>query len=66
MYQSCATAWWGDVIRRTAVGADADARRVEDCMERIVPALLHRFSSLAGYRLFDDTLSARAVRSRLG
>jgi len=29
----------------------------------IVPALLYRFSSRAGHRLFDDTLSARAYRA---
>ncbi|EGO00049.1 hypothetical protein SERLA73DRAFT_152177 [Serpula lacrymans var. lacrymans S7.3] len=48
--------WWTDVIRRTAVGAGADAQAVEDSLPHIVPRLLSRFSSKEGYKLFDDSL----------
>jgi hypothetical protein len=59
-YTSGATQWWAEVIRRTAIGAGADSLRVDSSLERIVPELMHRFSSREGYRLFDDTLSTRA------
>ncbi|KAI0700880.1 HAD hydrolase subfamily IA REG-2-like protein [Cytidiella melzeri] len=55
-YKSGADAWWGEVIRRTAIGAGADPTAVELHLENIVPKLLTRFSSREGYRLFDDSL----------
>jgi len=58
VYQSGAQEWWGQVIRRTAIGAGADPQAVDKSLEHIVPRLLHRFSSREGYKLYDDSLSA--------
>ncbi|KAJ3553103.1 hypothetical protein NM688_g3796 [Phlebia brevispora] len=55
-YQSGAEGWWGEVIRRTAIGAGADPAAVDKSLGQIVPRLLKRFGSREGYRLFDDTL----------
>ncbi|KAI0690180.1 HAD hydrolase subfamily IA REG-2-like protein [Cerioporus squamosus] len=55
-YRGGAEEWWGDVIRRTAVGAGADPKVVDSSLEEIVPRLLKRFSSREGYKLFDDSL----------
>jgi len=48
--------WWSDVIKRTALGAGADAQAVEDSIAEIVPRLMTRFSSKEGYKLFDDAI----------
>ncbi|KAG8808215.1 hypothetical protein FRC19_006056 [Serendipita sp. 401] len=58
--------WWGDVIRRTAIGAGADRAIVEESLPQIVPRLLHRFSSKEGYVLFDDTLPTIEALSQRG
>ncbi|GBE81490.1 Putative uncharacterized hydrolase [Sparassis crispa] len=58
VYQSGATGWWGEVIRRTAVGAGADPQVVDRSLAEIVPRLLHCFSSREGYKLFDDSMLA--------
>ncbi|KAI0093338.1 HAD hydrolase subfamily IA REG-2-like protein [Irpex rosettiformis] len=55
-YKSGAEAWWGEVVRRTAIGAGADPADVDKHLGKIVPRLLTRFSSKEGYRLFDDSL----------
>ncbi|RPD78291.1 HAD hydrolase subfamily IA REG-2-like protein [Lentinus tigrinus ALCF2SS1-7] len=55
-YRGGAEEWWGDVIRRTAVGAGADPKVVDSSLGEIVPRLLKRFSSREGYKLFDDSL----------
>ncbi|KAI0769665.1 HAD hydrolase subfamily IA REG-2-like protein [Trametes elegans] len=57
VYRGGAEEWWGDVIRRTAIGAGADARAVDASLGEIVPRLLKRFSSREGYKLFNDSLS---------
>jgi len=59
-------AWWGEVIRRTAVGAGAPSEAVEDALPEIVPRLLKRFSSKDGYRLFDDALPTLKKCRELG
>jgi len=57
--------WWSEVVYRTAVGAGAEPTRVERALPDIVPALLHRFSSKEGYKLYDDALpTLRALRER--
>ncbi|OSD03963.1 HAD hydrolase subfamily IA REG-2-like protein [Trametes coccinea BRFM310] len=56
VYRGGAQDWWGDVIRRTAVGAGADPKAVDASLGEIVPRLLKRFSSREGYKLFDDSL----------
>ncbi|KAH9894978.1 HAD hydrolase subfamily IA REG-2-like protein [Cubamyces lactineus] len=56
VYRGGAQEWWGDVIRRTAVGAGADPKAVDASLGEIVPRLLKRFSSREGYKLFDDSL----------
>ncbi|OCH88267.1 HAD hydrolase subfamily IA REG-2-like protein [Obba rivulosa] len=56
VYVSGAPGWWGEVIKRTALGAGADTEAVDKSLEEIVPRLLQRFSSREGYKLFDDTL----------
>ncbi|KAH8079446.1 HAD hydrolase subfamily IA REG-2-like protein [Cristinia sonorae] len=55
VYGDGARRWWGEVIRRTALGAGADPEAVERNIGEIVPRLLHRFSSKEGYKLYDDT-----------
>ncbi|KAH9832302.1 HAD hydrolase subfamily IA REG-2-like protein [Rhodofomes roseus] len=55
-YQSGAEGWWGEVIRRTALGAGADPQAVDRSLGEIVPRLLHRFSSREGYKLYDDSM----------
>ncbi|KAF8263527.1 HAD-like protein [Lactarius quietus] len=69
-YHAGAEMWWRDVIFRTATGAGADAGVVEKHIGSIVPALMKRFSSREGYRLFDDTLETlrtfRAMGVRTG
>ncbi|PCH43537.1 HAD hydrolase IA REG-2-like protein [Wolfiporia cocos MD-104 SS10] len=55
-YQSGAEGWWGEVIRRTAVGAGADHNAVGSSLPELTRRLLHRFSSREGYRAFDDAL----------
>jgi len=57
VYQSGAQEWWGEVIKRTAIGAGADSRAVDQSSDQIVPRLLHRFSSREGYKLFNDSLA---------
>ncbi|KAH9929308.1 HAD hydrolase subfamily IA REG-2-like protein [Amylocystis lapponica] len=57
-YQSGAQEWWGEVIRRTAVGAGGDPNAVDKSLAEIVPRLLKRFSSREGYRAFDDSILA--------
>ncbi|KAI0365621.1 HAD hydrolase subfamily IA REG-2-like protein [Pilatotrama ljubarskyi] len=56
VYRGGAQEWWGDVIRRTAVGAGADPKAVDASLGEIVPRLLKRFSSREGYKLFDDSI----------
>ncbi|KAI0645440.1 HAD hydrolase subfamily IA REG-2-like protein [Trametes meyenii] len=56
VYRGGAEEWWGDVIRRTAVGAGADPKAVDASLGEIVPRLLARFSSRQGYKLYDDSL----------
>ncbi|KAF9648579.1 HAD hydrolase subfamily IA REG-2-like protein, partial [Thelephora ganbajun] len=56
VYASGAPEWWGEVIRRTALGAGADPTLVDRSMDAIIPALLGRFSSEEGYKLFDDAM----------
>ncbi|KAJ3488090.1 hypothetical protein NLI96_g3084 [Meripilus lineatus] len=65
VYQSGHTDWWGEVIKRTAIGAGADPRAVDASLSLIVPKLLHRFSSKEGYKLFDDTLPCLQELKRL-
>ncbi|KAL7281252.1 hypothetical protein ACG7TL_004560 [Trametes sanguinea] len=60
VYRGGAQDWWGDVIRRTAVGAGADPKAVDASLGEIVPRLLKRFSSREGYKLFDDSLPTPA------
>lgn len=55
-YRKGVSAWWEEVIRRTAIGAGADAQAVSQSLDEIVPRLIHRFSSKEGYKLFDDTV----------
>jgi len=57
-YESGAARWWGEVIKRTALGAGADEHAVEASLGEIVPRLLHRFASREGYKLFDDAMPA--------
>ncbi|KZT08495.1 HAD-superfamily hydrolase [Laetiporus sulphureus 93-53] len=69
-HQHGSEGWWGEVIRRTAVGAGADPAAVDRSLAEIVRRLLLRFSSREGYKLFDDALPAlqhlRAVDIRTG
>ncbi|KAI0718495.1 HAD hydrolase subfamily IA REG-2-like protein [Fomitopsis betulina] len=55
-YESGAEGWWGEVIKRTAIGAGADPQAVDRSLDEIVPRLLERFSSREGYKLYNDTI----------
>ncbi|KXN85365.1 Haloacid dehalogenase-like hydrolase domain-containing protein 3 [Leucoagaricus sp. SymC.cos] len=55
-YSQGADAWWGEVIRRTALGAGADERVLDASIHKIVPTLLERFSSREGYTAFEDAI----------
>jgi len=45
-------------VRRTAIGAGAPPKVVEESLSVIVPKLMRRFSSKEGYELYDDALPA--------
>ncbi|KAI0051171.1 HAD-like protein [Auriscalpium vulgare] len=66
VYQSGATNWWTEVVRRTATGAGADPHLVEKHMDGIMPSLMHRFSSSEGYKLFDDALDTLMQLKEMG
>ncbi|CAG7850515.1 SubName: Full=Uncharacterized protein {ECO:0000313/EMBL:CCA67583.1} [Serendipita indica DSM 11827] len=61
-----ASAWWAEVIRRTAIGAGAEPKAVDDALPKIVPSLLKRFSSKEGYTLYDDTVPTLNALHRRG
>ncbi|KDQ53589.1 hypothetical protein JAAARDRAFT_136995 [Jaapia argillacea MUCL 33604] len=48
--------WWGEVIRRTAIGAGADPIAVTKHISTMTPLLIERFSSKQGYTLYPDTI----------
>lgn len=52
------TSWWTEIIRRTALGANASPTLVTEHLPDIVPKLMKRFSSDEGYMLFEDVLPA--------
>ncbi|KAF5380406.1 hypothetical protein D9615_004494 [Tricholomella constricta] len=56
VYANGSQAWWSEVIRRTALGAGADQKALDASLPKIVPRLLHRFSSKEGYRAFEDAI----------
>ncbi|KAK7053366.1 hypothetical protein VNI00_003992 [Paramarasmius palmivorus] len=53
-YEQGSQDWWGEVIRRTALGAGAN--REDASLSDIVASLMKRFSSREGYRAFDDAI----------
>ncbi|EKM81039.1 hypothetical protein AGABI1DRAFT_105876 [Agaricus bisporus var. burnettii JB137-S8] len=55
-YTQGADAWWGEVIRRTALDAGADPRVLDASLCEIVTKLLKRFSSGEGYAAFEDAI----------
>jgi HAD superfamily hydrolase (TIGR01549 family) len=55
-YEQGSQSWWADVIKRTALGAGADARALDESLEYIVPSLMKRFSSGEGYKEFEDAI----------
>ncbi|KAJ7770131.1 HAD-like domain-containing protein [Mycena maculata] len=50
------TSWWSAVIKRTALGAGADAKVLDASLSAIVPQLMASFSTKEGYKVFDDAL----------
>ncbi|KDQ28059.1 hypothetical protein PLEOSDRAFT_50883 [Pleurotus ostreatus PC15] len=56
-YKGGNNAWWGEVIKRTALGAGGDPDKVENSLPKIVPSLLRKFSSSGGYVAFGDAIS---------
>jgi len=58
VYTKGSQAWWSEVIRRTALGADADPDALEASLPTIVSRLMTRFGSKEGYRVFDDAIPA--------
>jgi len=66
-YNQGADAWWGEVIRKTALGAGADDRALDASIHQIVPKLLDRFSSKEGYAVFEDAIpTIRRLHDELG
>lgn len=61
-----ATGWWGEVIRRTAIGAGADVSATDKHLPRIIPALMEQFSSSKGYVLYPDAVPTLRELQRLG
>lgn len=61
-----AQAWWREVIRRTALGAGADEQALKESLHEIVPALMRRFSSKEGYKVFDDAIPTMLHLHSLG
>jgi len=57
-YRRGAEEWWGEVIKRTALGAGADSELVKKSLGDVVPSLLKRFSTKEGYKLFNDSVPA--------
>ncbi|KAJ7096225.1 HAD-like domain-containing protein [Mycena epipterygia] len=55
-YGDDASSWWSDVIRRTALGAGAEPKVLDDSLSAIVPRLMATFSTKEGYKAFDDSL----------
>ncbi|KAK0485880.1 HAD-like domain-containing protein [Armillaria novae-zelandiae] len=68
-YDSGSTAWWSEVIRRTALGAKADSAALDRSLQDIVHGLMRRFSSREGYKAYDgaiplvEELHARGIRT---
>ncbi|KAF8622735.1 hypothetical protein AX15_006825 [Amanita polypyramis BW_CC] len=59
--------WWADVIQRTALGAGADAKRLQQSLPLIVSHLLKRFSSREGYKAFGDAIpTIKHLHERMG
>ncbi|KAF8210374.1 HAD hydrolase subfamily IA REG-2-like protein [Mycena galopus ATCC 62051] len=57
VYGSDTSSWWSEVIRRTALGAGAEPKVLEDSLPLITPRLMKAFSSKEGYKAFDDSFS---------
>ncbi|KAF7361811.1 putative hydrolase C7D4.05 [Mycena venus] len=55
-YDKDASSWWSEVIRRTALGAGAEPKVLENSLSLITPRLIKAFSSKEGYKAFDDSL----------
>ncbi|KAJ6625548.1 HAD-like domain-containing protein [Mycena sp. CBHHK59/15] len=58
VYGANSLSWWSEVIRRTAVGAGADAKAVDASLSLIAPRLMASFSNKEGYKAFDDSIPA--------
>ncbi|KZP18684.1 HAD hydrolase subfamily IA REG-2-like protein [Athelia psychrophila] len=58
--------WWGEVIKRTALGAGADPTKLEEHHSILTQRLMHRFSSSEGYELFDDTMPTLRTLNDMG
>ncbi|KAJ7703100.1 HAD-like domain-containing protein [Mycena rosella] len=50
------SAWWTDVIQRTALGAGAEPQALNASLSDIVQTLMSTFSTKQGYKAFDDSL----------
>ncbi|KIY53950.1 HAD-like protein [Fistulina hepatica ATCC 64428] len=66
LFDKGSQAWWGEVIRETAIGAGADAQAVDKHSPAIVSRLWHIFSSKEGYQAFDDAIPATHELHRMG
>ncbi|KAF9465007.1 HAD-like domain-containing protein [Collybia nuda] len=56
VYNKGSQTWWSEVIKRTALGAGANAKDLDASLPKIVASLMSRFSSKEGYRAFPDAI----------
>jgi len=56
VYSKGSRTWWSEVVRRTALGAGADPKVLDESLPEIVSRLMARFSTKEGYRAFDDAI----------
>ncbi|KAJ6499988.1 HAD hydrolase subfamily IA REG-2-like protein [Mycena vitilis] len=57
VYGKNTSLWWSEVIRRTALGAGAEPKVLDESLSSITPRLMALFSSKQGYMAFDDSLA---------
>ncbi|KAJ7217956.1 HAD hydrolase subfamily IA REG-2-like protein [Mycena pura] len=67
LYGGDTTAWWSEVIRRTALGAGAEPKALDASLSLIVPRLMSSFSTKEAYKSFDNSLDVlHALHHDLG
>jgi len=65
-YEGGKEAWWAEVVKRTAVGAGANAQDVNDNLSSMMETLMNVFSSREGYTLYPDVVDTFQSLKRAG